>query len=300
MGLISREKNAETIKLLYSSPVRIRDIVLGKYLGVLVFVFFLMLLLSMILLSLSFSIINPEYFLLFTAVVGIFLVVSTYAAIGLFVSSLTAYQIVAALITFAILILFKQVKGYWQDVDVIRYISYYLDISGKSTDIILGWINLRDVTYFLIIISVFLCFTIIKLKSATESKHAWRKSLRYITVIIIALIVGYITDRPSINMYFDATRNDIYTIAKPTQQTLAKLNDGKLEITAYVNLLSDGFGQFAPDRLLYVEKACLSHTSVLSRIWRLISSFIIMLTALITDGHQPGKIDEGDCPAICW
>ena len=37
MGVINREVNAGTMKLLYSSPIRVRDIVMGKYLGLLVF-----------------------------------------------------------------------------------------------------------------------------------------------------------------------------------------------------------------------------------------------------------------------
>ncbi len=37
MGLISREINNGTIKLLYSSPIRTRDIVLGKYIAIMLY-----------------------------------------------------------------------------------------------------------------------------------------------------------------------------------------------------------------------------------------------------------------------
>src|SRR4051812_19229285 len=37
MGLISREINGGTIRLLYSSPVKVRAIILGKYLAMLVY-----------------------------------------------------------------------------------------------------------------------------------------------------------------------------------------------------------------------------------------------------------------------
>jgi ABC-2 type transport system permease protein len=252
MGLISREVGNGTIKLLYSSPLKIREIVLGKYLAIVTFTLCLIGLLLITMVSLSLCIINPDYIQILASLFGLFLVLATYAAIGLFISSLTSYQIVAAIITLAIFAFLSQVGGLWQEIDFVRNITYYLNIGGRAGNFINGLLNLRDFTYFMILISSFLLFTIIRIKSATESISKFRKALRYVAVIAGAFLLGYITNKPQVNVYFDATRGKIHTITPPTQAVLARLNDGELEITAYANLLNSYYA-FAPSQQLSIE-----------------------------------------------
>ena len=237
MGLISREVNNGTIKLLYSSPVRIREIVLGKYLAILCFTLCLLFLVCLTVISFAFSVENPDYGNILASLFGLFLVLATYAAIGLFISSVTSYQIVAAIITFGVFAFLSKVGELWQDIDILRNITYYLNIGGKAGRFLVGLMNLRDFTYFLILIVSFLSFTIIKIKSDTESVSGFRKAMRYISVIAVAFVVGYITNKPQVNMYYDATREKIFTV-HPNTQGLLKNMDGKLEIVLYGNLLA--------------------------------------------------------------
>jgi len=246
MGLMSREISSGTIKLLYSSPIKIREIVLGKFLAMICFTLCLIVLLCLTLISLSIGVVHPDYGQILASLFGLFLVLCSYAAIGLFISALTSYQIVAAIITLAVFALLSKIGSLWQDIDLVRNITYYINIGGKAYNFITGLMNLRDFTYFMIIIGGFLSFTVIKLKSGTESISRGKKAMRYITVIIIAFVLGYITNKPQVNVYFDATRDKVHTITPPTQAMLAKLNNGELEITAYSNLL-DGYGSFAPE-----------------------------------------------------
>jgi ABC-2 type transport system permease protein len=247
MGLISRETSSGTIKLLYSSPVRIREIVMGKFLAMICFAGCLLVLLLFTLTGLSQSISYPDYGQMLASVFGLFLVLCTYAAIGLFISSLTSYQIVAAIITLGVFALLSKIGELWQDIDSIRSVTYYMNIGEKSYNFILGLMNLRDFTYFVLIISSFLLFTIIKIKSATESISRFKKAMRYITVIGVAFLIGYITNKPQVNVYYDATRGKVHTITPPTQAMLAKLKDGELEITAFSNLLDRSFWTFTPE-----------------------------------------------------
>jgi len=105
MGLISRETSSGTIKLLYSSPVRAREIVLGKFLSITCFTICLLLLVCVTLCALCMEMVHPDYSSIVGSLFGLFLVLSTYAAVGLFISSLTSYQVVAAIITFTIFFL---------------------------------------------------------------------------------------------------------------------------------------------------------------------------------------------------
>lgn len=257
MGLISREIASGTIKMLYSSPVRTREVVLGKYLAVLCFTGCLLVLLSFTLAALAFSVVHPDYGQILASLFGLFLVLATYAAIGLFISSLTSYPIVAAIITLGVFALFSRVGDLWQDVGIVRHITYYMDIGAKSFNFIRGLANLRDFTYFMILIVGFISLAIIRIKSATESIPKFKKALRYAAVILVGLVAGYITSRPDINVYYDATRNKLHTITPPTQQLLSKLDDGKLEITGYCNLLSEGYWSLRPSY----------HLGLINEIW---------------------------------
>lgn len=246
MGLISREMSSGTIKLLYSSPVRVVEIVLGKFFAMVCFSVVLMGLLCLTLVCFSISDTNPDYLRMVASVFGVFILICTFSAIGLFISSLTSYQIVAAMITLVVFVLLSSIGSFLQDVSVIRNIAHYLGIIDKSWALIRGFYNSRDIFYFLILISSFLALTVLKIMSSTESLSFSKKILRYGTVISLALLVGFITSRPQLNVYADITRDDLYTITQPTQQTLAKLNEGPLEITFYGNLFNN-YTRFTPD-----------------------------------------------------
>ncbi|MBO9631580.1 MAG: Gldg family protein [Chitinophagaceae bacterium] len=241
MGLISREKNNGTIKLLYSSPVKIRDIILGKYLAMMVVTLCFIIICAITMMAMSFSIENPDYVQLTGSLIALFLLLSTYAAIGLFFSSLTPYQIVAAIFTFACLAFLSKADSLWQEMDMVRDITYYLNIGKRSMPLIGGLFSVRNICYLLIISIGFICFTIFRTMAATESIPSWKKVMRYGIVILLGLFAGYITSRPSVNAYLDLTRDQFHTITPPTQEVLAKMNEGPLEVTIYANLLNFAF-----------------------------------------------------------
>ncbi|MGN6420426.1 MAG: ABC transporter permease, partial [Pseudobacter sp.] len=132
MGVISREFNSGSIKLLYSSPVNSFQIVLGKFLALIVFAFTLIGILSMFCLHGAFTIVNFDYPAVLCALLGLFLLICAYAAVGLFMSSITSYTVVAAIGTLAILALLNLMKSWWQDIAFVRDITYWIAISGRS------------------------------------------------------------------------------------------------------------------------------------------------------------------------
>ena len=87
-----------------------------------------------------FTIENMDYGLVFTGLLGIYLLICAYAAIGLFMSCLTSYQVVAAIGTLALLAALNFVGGMWQGIDLIRDITYWLSISGRADELIAGLI----------------------------------------------------------------------------------------------------------------------------------------------------------------
>jgi len=111
MGLISREANNGTIKLLYSSPVKVRHIVLGKYLAIMVYNMMLVMIVGIFMVTAFFNIRSLDYGLLLSAVLGFYLLVCAYTAIGMFMSSLTNYQIVSAIGSFIIVFVLGRIGG---------------------------------------------------------------------------------------------------------------------------------------------------------------------------------------------
>ena len=89
MGLMSREYSSGSIKLLFSSPINDKQIILGKYLSVLVYNLVLIIPLLIITVFCGITIENADVPLILTGVLGIYLLISAYAAIGLFMSSIT-------------------------------------------------------------------------------------------------------------------------------------------------------------------------------------------------------------------
>ncbi len=105
MGLINREFNNGTVKLLYSSPVQLNQIVWGKYLAVMAYNMLLLTIMLLIMIVGAFSIRNIDTGHLATGLITFYLMVCSYTAIGMFMSSITNYQIVSAIATFILLFL---------------------------------------------------------------------------------------------------------------------------------------------------------------------------------------------------
>ena len=140
MGLMSRELSSGSIKLLYSSPVTNTQIILGKYLSVMVYGLVLIAILSVFMLFSAIAIYEADIPAVLAGLLGLYLLICAYAAIGLFMSSITSYQVVAAMGTLAVLAVLNFVGGMWQDVDFVRDITYWLAINGRANEFINGLI----------------------------------------------------------------------------------------------------------------------------------------------------------------
>lgn len=248
MGLMSREINAGTIKLLYSSPIKVREIIFGKYLSMMVYNLALVLVLALMVVFGLFNIQHADAGMLFAGLFGIYLLLCTYAAIGLFMSCLTSYQVVAALSTLVLLAVLSYIGELWQDIDFVRDLSYFLSIEGRADNMLLGLITTKDIIYFGVIIFMFLAFGIYKLQSDRESKPALVKAGRYVLIVVMALTVGYISSRPGMVGYLDTTATQSMTLTVNAQKVLKEMGDSTLEVNSYINLLDGRFWSGKPDQ----------------------------------------------------
>ncbi len=247
MGLISREINNGTIKLLYSSPVKVHQIVLGKYLAVMIYNLLLVGIMGVFMLSGVFNIQAVDYGMLLSASLGFYLLVCAYSAIGLFMSGLTTYQIVSAIGSFVIIFILTRIGLLWQKIDFVRDLTWFLSLTGRTNKMLAGLITSRDVLYFVIIASMFVSFTILKLKGSRESKPWFIKARGYAAVIACSLLFGYLSSRPIFTAYWDTTARQANTIHPRTQKVIKELGKEPLEVTLYTNLLGAGVSHGLPE-----------------------------------------------------
>lgn len=247
MGLISREMGSGTIKLLYSSPVKVRDIVLGKFLAMLSYCLLLLLIVAVYTLSGAYHIEHAETGMLATALLGFFLLLCAYAAIGLFMSTLTTYQVVAAISTFAVMGVLSHVGNLWQRVEFVRDLTYFLSINGRASSMLNGLVATKDIFYFILIVILFLSFSVYRIKGHTESKPWPIRARRYAGVTVLVLLGGYITSIPALTGYYDATNGKRNTLTPNVQEIIASMADAPIEITSYANLVDDMYFLDNPD-----------------------------------------------------
>ncbi|WEK35170.1 MAG: Gldg family protein [Candidatus Pseudobacter hemicellulosilyticus] len=246
MGLISRETSSGSIKLLYSSPVKVREIVFGKYLAMVIYSLVLVTIVGLFVVSGIFHIQHPDTGMLLSAMLGFFLLLCAYSAIGLFMSSLTTYQVIAAVCTFVMIGALSYIGSMWQDIAFVRQLTYFLSISGRTQKMLSGLITTKDVLYFVLIVYIFLGLSIFKLRAGMESKSNLVKAGRYIAVVVSALAIGYLSSIPGLIGYYDATANKSMTLSTQVQQIIKEMKDEPLEVTAYNNLLGTHWYLGAP------------------------------------------------------
>jgi ABC-2 type transport system permease protein len=238
MGLMSRETSSGSIKLLLSSPVKIREIILGKYLAIAVYGLLLMLILCIYSMIAVLTIKDADAGLIISGLTGLFLLTATYTAIGLFMSSLTSYQVVAAISTLAVFAGLQFIGSVGQETDFLRDLTYFLSISGRADEMLKGLISTKDVIYFLLIILLFLSLCIMRLQNDRKHDSLPVQSGKYLALCAIILLAGYISSRPSFTAYLDMTATKKRTLTLESQ-AIAKQVQGPLKITTYVNLLDD-------------------------------------------------------------
>ncbi len=248
MGLMSRELSSGSIKLLYSSPVTSAQIIYGKFTAMMLYS---LMLVGILMVYVVIAMCSVEHFDLpsvCSGLLSLYLLMCAYAAIGLFMSCLTSYQVVAALGTLVLLAALSYMNKVWQEIDFIRDITYWLSISGRCNEMIGGLICTEDVLYFIIVVAMFLTLSIQKLQAnRTHASFAlvWGK---YSVVVVLAMMLGYATSRPILMAYYDTTETKRNTLTPNSQAIMAKL-DGDLTITTYVNLLDREYYNGIPSQV---------------------------------------------------
>ncbi len=149
MRLFSEEKRSGTEELLYTSPIKNGEIIVGKFLGA-TFVLFVMILFLSIYSIFGFIYSKPETIPLLLGYLGLFLMGMAFISIGIFFSSITENQVVAASLTFGMLLLLWVLSWSAQAAGPnLKPILTYLSFFEHFKDLPRGVLNLTDLIYYL-------------------------------------------------------------------------------------------------------------------------------------------------------
>ncbi|NOU01962.1 MAG: ABC transporter permease subunit [Gallionella sp.] len=161
MRLIAEERRNQTLSLLLSSPLSIRQIILGKFFGLMIFLSVMVASIPLMIYSLAVGT-HLDSGLLLSNLLGLLLLIASYVALGLYISTLTTQPIIAAIGALAVLV------GLWlADIAATaenspwHLISPLHHFQSFST----GLLDSGDAVFFLLFTSVFLLLAMKRLSN---------------------------------------------------------------------------------------------------------------------------------------
>ncbi len=155
MRSFAEEKRNRTLSLLLSAPLSMSEIVLGKFLGLMLFVFILLTMLMLMPLSLYLGT-SLDGGKLLSIYLGMLLLLATFTAIGLYLSSLTENQTIAAISTFGLLFTLWIIDWLGDGQTLLSYFS----LLQHHQSMLEGVFNSSDVIYYLLLTGGFLVLSI--------------------------------------------------------------------------------------------------------------------------------------------
>jgi ABC-2 type transport system permease protein len=149
MRLFAEERRAGTIELLLTYPVRDGAVLAGKYLAALA-LYTIMIALTLLYPVIVVYFARLEWGPILTGYLGLLLMGATFIAVGVFASSLTENQIVAAITTFGALLIFW-ILGWSADYagGTAGKVLQFLSILEHNDSFSKGVLDTKDVLYYL-------------------------------------------------------------------------------------------------------------------------------------------------------
>jgi ABC-2 type transport system permease protein len=147
MRTYAEEKRSGTIELLLTSPITDWQIVAGKFLGAMGLIL-AMLAITLPHVGILFAFGSPEWKPIVTTYLGFLLMSACFVAVGLFISSITRNQIIAATATFVVFLMLWVIDWMGEGKPLLEYLS----ITRHFDDFARGVIDTKHLVYYLSVI----------------------------------------------------------------------------------------------------------------------------------------------------
>lgn len=159
MRLISEERRSRTLSLLFSAPVSVSEIILGKYLGTLGLMGILVLMITLMPLSLAAGT-SLDWGKLAACALALGLLLAAFTAIGLYLSTLTNQPIVAAIGGFGALLLLWIIDWSGTIGTESGKVLGYLSLLRHYENLLKGQVSTANLAYFLLLSAAFVVLSV--------------------------------------------------------------------------------------------------------------------------------------------
>lgn len=228
MRTLAEERQAGTLELVLSQPISVVEFLLGKFLGVYLFLIIAMAATLGVPLGMSLGA-DLQAGVIVAQYVGSAFLIGAMVSIGLWASSLTGNQVTAFIL--GVTIMFALFMIGFEAVALglpgpLSTVAARLGILGHFESVARGVIDLRDVLYFAAVTAAFLSLTYASLMRPRLSRE--RETYRRLQIgtlglvgfaIFAALAGGQLRGR------LDLTPGKVYTLSEPTRDLLQALDD---------------------------------------------------------------------------
>lgn len=224
MRSLSEEKKQKTDQLLFTAPISMWKIVVGKYLAM--FTMFLIPMALTCLLPLMMRMFGAVSLpMAYTAIFGYLLFGAACLAIGLFLSALTESQVIAAILTFAMLFFLNMASGIaslMPSQGILSKVLSSISLYERFVNFMQGIFDVTAVIYYLAVILAFLCFTILFLDKKHGKYRIYLALLTGIGAVGINLLVLLV---PSTYFKYDVSQQRLFTIGEQTEEIVQGLSE---------------------------------------------------------------------------
>lgn len=241
MRIWSEERKHKTDQLLFTAPVRTLGILIGKFLAIeTIFAVAIVMFGGYMLFLGRYGAVPYGENLL--ALIGFFLFATACLSIGFFLSSLTESQVLAAVMTYVVLLasaFLPNITGLFSagGNDITQMLNRSLDLTLRLNTMMNGIIDLEAVYYYLSVTLLFLFLTWLILSAHRKPLFADVPGrLRYGGMIVCMLLIVFggnmvIRHIPADWTQHDVTVERMYSLTDTTKELLKELNE---DVTIYV------------------------------------------------------------------
>lgn len=243
MRILADEQRQKTDQLIFTAPVSIGKIVVGKYLA-LSTIYIIPVLVTCIYPLVLKTFGDVPLKMSYTEIFGMLLYGLAFIAIGMFISSITESQVIAAIVSIVVLFAGYMMSSITEAIssegNIITKILGCFDLFAPAKDFLNGIFSVTAVIYYLSIILLFLFLT-----TQSIQKRKWNVSKNTISTgvfntafvaiaIALTVVVNLVVSKVGENVSWasiDMTDQQLYTITDDTKDMLKDIED---EITIYV------------------------------------------------------------------
>lgn len=241
MRVLAEEKHSKTDQLILTAPVSVAGIVVGKFLALLTIFAIPVLIICLypLLMSAYGTVPMAQAYL---AILAYFLYGMTSIAIGMFLSSVTESQVIAAVLGFAVLFLGYMMSGICSLISSAgNWLTKLLgcfDLYSYFSELLNGSLNLNGIVYYLSVTILVLFLTVQSIQKRRYSvsvKHfsvgAYSTGMIAVSLTIVVVVNIIMGELPAAWTNIDLTSGKMYSLTAQTKEYVAGMQE---DVTIYV------------------------------------------------------------------